>query len=81
MTHICLAMWSNLILFSELGAISVTIYIVGFWLVEMAISINHKPAIDRNLYENTTPDTHIYLLWITLTSISLSIPICLNLTF
>ena len=28
-------------------------YIVGFWLVEMAISTNQKPAIYRNLYENT----------------------------
>ena len=30
-------------------------YIVGFWLVEMAISINQKPTIYRNLYENTSP--------------------------
>ena len=30
-------------------------YIVGFWLVEMAISTNQKPAIYRNLYENTAP--------------------------
>ena len=28
-------------------------YIVGFGLVEMAISTNTKPAIYRNLYENT----------------------------
>ena len=28
-------------------------YIVGFGLVEMAISTNPKPAIYRNLYENT----------------------------
>ena len=28
-------------------------YIVGFWLVEMAISNNQKPTIYRNLYENT----------------------------
>ena len=28
-------------------------YIVGFWLVEMAISTNQKPTIYRNLYENT----------------------------
>ena len=28
-------------------------YIVGFWLVEMAISTNPKPTIYRNLYENT----------------------------
>ena len=33
-------------------------YIVGFWLVEMAISTNHKPTIYRNLYENTGPDNH-----------------------
>ena len=32
-------------------------YIVGFWLVEMAISTNLKPTIYRNLYENTGPDT------------------------
>ena len=31
-------------------------YIVGFWLVEMAISTNQKPAIYRNLYENTDPE-------------------------
>ena len=30
-------------------------YIVGFWLVEMAISTNPKPTIYRNLYENTAP--------------------------
>ena len=30
-------------------------YIVGFWLVEMAISTNQKPTIYRNLYENTGP--------------------------
>ena len=28
-------------------------YIVGFGLVEMAISTNQKPMIYRNLYENT----------------------------
>ena len=27
-------------------------YIVGFWLVEMAISTNPKPTIYPNLYEN-----------------------------
>ena len=26
-------------------------YIVGFWLVEMAISTNQKPTIYRNLHE------------------------------
>ena len=30
-------------------------YIVGFTLVEMAISTNVKPTIYRNLYENTGP--------------------------
>ena len=30
-------------------------YIVGFWLIEMAISTNQKPTIYRNLYENTDP--------------------------
>ena len=30
-------------------------YIVGLWLVEMAISTNHKPTIYRNLYQNTDP--------------------------
>ena len=30
-------------------------YIVGFGLVEMAISTNPKPAIYRNLYGNTDP--------------------------
>ena len=30
-------------------------YIVGFWLVEMAISTNQKPTIYRNVYENTDP--------------------------
>ena len=28
-------------------------YIVGIWLVEMAISTNQKPTIYRNMYENT----------------------------
>ena len=37
-------------------------YIVGFWLVEMAISTNQKPTIYRNLYENTGPVA--YLLWV-----------------
>ena len=30
-------------------------YIVGFWLVETAVSTNQKPTIYRNLYENTGP--------------------------
>ena len=30
-------------------------YIVGFGLVEMAITTNQKPTIYRNLYENTGP--------------------------
>ena len=34
-------------------------YIVGYWLVEMAISTNQKPTIYRNLYENTAPDVQI----------------------
>ena len=34
-------------------------YIVGFWLVEMAISTNQKPTIYRNLYENTSPDSDV----------------------
>ena len=34
-------------------------YIVGFWLVEMAISTNQKPTIYRNLYENTAADTFL----------------------
>ena len=36
-------------------------YIVGFWLVEMAISTNQKPTIYRNLYENTAPVLHLYI--------------------
>ena len=35
-------------------------YIVGFWLVEMAISTNQKPTIYRNLYENTGPAEKYY---------------------
>ena len=35
-------------------------YIVGFWLVEMAISTNQKPTIYRNLYENTDPGYLLY---------------------
>ena len=31
-------------------------YIVGFWLVQMAISTNQKPTIYRNLNENTDDD-------------------------
>ena len=30
-------------------------YIIGFRLVEIAISTNQKPTIYRNLYENTGP--------------------------
>ena len=37
-------------------------HIVGFWLVEMAISTNQKPTIYRNLYENTGPVLCIFLL-------------------
>ena len=33
-------------------------YIVGFGLVEMAISTNPKPTIYRNLYENTGPERY-----------------------
>ena len=36
-------------------------YIVGFWLVEMAISTNQKPTVYRNLYENTGP---VHYFWI-----------------
>ena len=36
--------------------VQVKIYIVGFWLVEMAISTNQKPTIYRNLYKNTGPE-------------------------
>ena len=35
-------------------------YIVGFWLVEMAISTNQKPTIYRNLYENFGPETSVF---------------------
>ena len=34
-------------------------YIVGFGLVEMAISTNPKPTIYRNLYENTDSECHV----------------------
>ena len=34
-------------------------YIVGFGMVEMAISTNPKPTIYRNLYENTGPGLYI----------------------
>ena len=37
-------------------------YIVGFWLVEMAISTNQKPTIYRHLYENTAPAPLFVLL-------------------
>ena len=43
-------------------------YIVGFWLVEMAISTNQKPTIYRNLYENTGPDNP-RTLWKTINNI------------
>ena len=36
--------------------------IVGFWLVEMAISTNRKPTIFINLYENTGPVFYAYNL-------------------
>ena len=32
-------------------------YIVGFWLVEMAISTNQMPTIYRNLYDDTGLDS------------------------
>ena len=46
------------IIFYESGAVfSYKLrYIVGFWLVEMAISTNQKLTIYRNLYENTGPE-------------------------
>ena len=57
--------WANFFLkrHSQLGKIRNTgpvfsyklRHIVGFWLVEMAISTNQKPTIYRNLYENTGP--------------------------
>ena len=62
-------------------------YIVGFWLVEMAISTNQKPTIYRNLYENTGPDhdrtpnilftndTHLYT-WLCLSDYSNHITSC-----
>ena len=34
-------------------------YSVGFWLVEMAISTNQKPAIYRTLYRNTGPGSAV----------------------
>ena len=34
-------------------------YIVGFWLVEMAIWTDQKPAIYRNSYENTHPGSNL----------------------
>ena len=39
-------------------------YIVGFWLVEMAISTNQKPTIYRNLYENTGLDLYQPWTWL-----------------
>ena len=39
-------------------------YIVGLWLVEMAISTNHKPTIYRNLYENTGPVIFARAWWL-----------------
>ena len=38
-------------------------YIVGFWLVEMAISTNQKPTIYRTLYENTGIFTPVRPNW------------------
>ena len=38
-------------------------YIVGFWLVEMAISTNQKPTIYRNLYEDTSPERHVNIIF------------------
>ena len=38
-------------------------YIVGFWLVEMAISTNQKPTIYRNLYDDTGLDSQDDLSW------------------
>ena len=36
-------------------------YIVGFGLVELAISTNPKPTMYRNVYENTGPGVYIYI--------------------
>ena len=38
-------------------------YIVGFWLVEMAISTNQKPTIYRDWYENTAPGIDAWMKW------------------
>ena len=53
-------------------------YIVGFWLVEMAISTNQKPTIYRNLYENTA---HCNLPLFELQRFSTCFPVCLLVTF
>ena len=39
-------------------------YIVGFWLVEIAISTNQKPTIYRNLYENTARIASFGAIWL-----------------
>ena len=45
-------------------------YIVGFWLVEMAISTNQKPTIYRNLYKNTGPaNLKLNITWKSCTTI------------
>ena len=49
-------------------------YIVGFWLVEMAISTNQKPTIYRNSYDNTGPDLYKH-------TISVQIQFCLYTQF
>ena len=41
-------------------------YIVGFWLVEMAISTNQKPTIYRNLYENTDTEHNLCTIFLLL---------------
>ena len=52
--------WSSRVSHERSGPVfSYTLrYIVGSWLVEMAISTNQKPTIYRNLYENIGPDPH-----------------------
>ena len=70
-TFLSVCSWSCIQCFSNIYCISVCPcpgpvfsyklrYIIGFSLVEMAISTNPKPTIYRKLYENTGPGLVLY---------------------
>ena len=49
---------TKFVMVSKNARASILRYIVGLWLVEMAISTNQKPTIYCNLYKNTGPASY-----------------------